>query len=90
MFTIYGGGWAAEFVYPPGASLAPLVNDAENKNLVPNQSWLVGPTSPPIMPDDWVFQHPREADAIFQFENILLVRDGRLQPMTWRSFPRRY
>lgn len=90
LFTIYGGGWAAEFVWPPGAALAPLVNDAENKNLVPNQSWLVGPLSPPIMPDDWVFQHPREADAIFQFENILLVRDGRLQPMTWRSYPRRY
>jgi D-serine deaminase-like pyridoxal phosphate-dependent protein len=90
MFTIYGGGWAAEFAWPPGIDLAPLVNDPENENLVPNQTWLVGPKSPPILPDDWIFQHPRVADAIFQFEEILLVRDGRLQPTTWKAFPRRY
>jgi len=90
MFTIYGGGWAAEFAWPPGAGLAPLVNDPENENLVPNQTWLVGPKSPPVRPDDWIFQHPREADAIFQFEDILLVRGGRLQPSSWKAFPRRY
>jgi D-serine deaminase-like pyridoxal phosphate-dependent protein len=89
-FTIYGGGWAAEFVWPPGVDLAPLVNDPENLNLVPNQSWMVGPQSPPILPGDWIFQHPRVADAIFQFETILLVRSGRLDSSTWRAFPRRY
>ncbi len=90
MFTIYGGGWAAEFAWPPGAALAPLVNDPENENLVPNQTWLVAPTSPRVLPDDWIFQHPRQADAIFQFEDILLVRGGRLQPTSWKAFPRRY
>jgi D-serine deaminase-like pyridoxal phosphate-dependent protein len=89
-FTIYGGGWAAEFVWPPGVDLAPLVNDPENLNLVPNQSWMVGPSSPPILPGHWIFQHPRVADAIFQFETILLVRAGRLDSSTWRAFPRRY
>jgi D-serine deaminase-like pyridoxal phosphate-dependent protein len=89
-FTMYGGGWAADFVYPDGVDLAPLVNDPLNQNLVPNQCWMVGPSSPAILPGDWIFQHPFEADAIFQFENLLLVRGGRLQPNTWRAFPRRY
>ena len=90
MITIYGGGWAAEFASPPGVALAPLVNDPENENLVPNQTWLVTPTSPRVLPDDWIFQHPRQADAIFQFEDILLVRGGRLQSTSWKAFPRRY
>jgi D-serine deaminase-like pyridoxal phosphate-dependent protein len=89
-FTIYGGGWAAEFVWPLGVDLAPLVSDAENENLVPNQSWMLGPASLSISVGDWIFQHPREADAIFQFQNILLIRGGRLQPDRWQAFPRRY
>ncbi|MBS2026606.1 MAG: alanine racemase [Deltaproteobacteria bacterium] len=89
-FTIYGGGWAAEFVWPLGVDEAPLVNDPENENLVPNQSWMVGPSSLSISPGDWIFQHPREGDAIFQFQNILLVRGGRLQSEGWQAFPRRY
>jgi D-serine deaminase-like pyridoxal phosphate-dependent protein len=89
-FSMYGGGWAAVFVFPPGVSLAPLVSDAENLNLVPNQSLAVAPNSVKISPGDWIFQHPRLADAIFQFENILLVRGGRLQTDPWRAYPRRY
>jgi D-serine deaminase-like pyridoxal phosphate-dependent protein len=88
--TICGGGWAAVFVWPVGVNLAPLVSDPENENLVPNAALLVAPGSPIIKPGDWIFQHPRLADAIFQFENILLVRGGRLQPEHWRAYPRRY
>ena len=88
--TIYGGGWAAEFVHPNGLALAPLVNDPENMNLVPNQTLLTASSDTKISPGDWVFQHPRVADAIFQFENILLVRGGRLQSASWRAYPRRY
>ena len=89
-FSLYGGGWAANCVWPPGVELAPLVSDPENMNLVPNQSLLMAPRSPSIGPGDWIFQQPRLADAIFQFENILLVRGGRLRPNHWRAYPRRY
>ena len=88
--TISGGGWAAVFVSPPGVELAPLVADPENQNLVPNQTLLVAPRTAPLAPGDWVFHQPRQSDAIFQFEDILLVRGGRLLPERWRSFPRRY
>ena len=89
-FTIYGGGWAARFVWPAGVDLAPLENDPENLNLVPNQALLTAPSSPAIGSGDWIFQQPRVADAIFQFDRILLVRGGRLQPESFRSYPRRY
>ncbi len=89
-FSMYGGGWAAEFVFPHDVSLAPLVNDPENMNLVPNQSLVMAPNTTKISPGDWIYHHPRVADALFQFENILLVRGGRLQPNAWRAYPRRY
>ena len=88
--SIYGGGWPAVFVWPTGVSLAPLATDPEGWNLVPNQTLLVAPASPPINLDEWVFQVPRLADAIFQFEEIRLVRGGRLQPDRFRAYPRRY
>ena len=88
--ALYGGGWAAVFVYPRNLSLAPLVNDPENMNLVPNQTLIVAPGDITISPGDWVFQQPRVADAIFQFQDILLVRGGRLQGNVWQAYPRRY
>ncbi len=88
--TIYGGGWAANFVSPEGLELAPLVSDPENQNLVPNQTLLTAPDHVTLGPGDWVFQHPKQSDALFQFEEILLVRGGRLQEERWRAFPRRY
>jgi len=71
-------------------SLAPLVSDAENMNLVPNQTLLVSPGDTTISPGDWIFHQPRVADAIFQFEEILLVRNGRFTGDTWKAYPRRY
>ena len=88
--SLYGGGWAAVFVYPRNLSLAPLVNDPENMNLVPNQTLIVAPGDITISPGDWVFQQPRVADAMFQFQDILLVRGGRLQSNVWQAYPRRY
>ena len=88
--AMYGGGWAAVFVHPRGLSLAPLVSDAENMNLVPNQTLLVSPGDTTISPGDWIFHQPRVADAIFQFEEILLVRNGRFTGDTWKAYPRRY
>lgn len=88
--TIYGGGWAANFVSPAGLESAPLVSDPENQNLVPNQSLVTAPKDVPIRPGDWVFLHPKQSDALFQFEEILLVRGGRVQEERWGAFPRRY
>jgi D-serine deaminase-like pyridoxal phosphate-dependent protein len=88
--TIYGGGWAANFVSPLGLEPAPLVSDPENQNLVPNQSLLTAPQHVTLAPGDWVFMHPKQSDALFQFEEILLVRGGRLQEDRWGAFPRRY
>jgi D-serine deaminase-like pyridoxal phosphate-dependent protein len=89
-FSMYGGGWAAVPVWPDGVDYAPIEAGPENQNLVPNQSLLVAPSSPPINPGDWIFHYPRQSDAIFQFESLLLVRGGRLQTNSWRAFPRRY
>ena len=89
-FTIYGGGWAAHFVSPAGLESAPLVSDPENQNLVPNQSLLTAPQSITLAPGDWIFMHPKQSDALFQFEEIMLVRGGRLQEERWGAFPRRY
>jgi D-serine deaminase-like pyridoxal phosphate-dependent protein len=88
--AMYGGGWAAVFVWPRGLSLAPLVSDPENMNLVPNQTLLVSPGDTTISPGDWVFHQPRVADALFQFDEILLVRNGRFTGDTWKAYPRRY
>jgi D-serine deaminase-like pyridoxal phosphate-dependent protein len=88
--TLYGGGWAANFVCPAGLESAPLVSDPENQNLVPNQSLVTVPNEVAIRPGDWVFLHPKQSDALFQFEEILLVRGGRVQEQRWSAFPRRY
>jgi D-serine deaminase-like pyridoxal phosphate-dependent protein len=88
--AIYGGGWAANFVSPPSLENMPLVSDPENQNLVPNQSVVTAPQDVNLGPGDWVFMHPKQSDALFQFEEIMLVRGGRLQEESWKAFPRRY
>lgn len=88
--AIYGGGWAANFVSPASLENMPLVSDPENQNLVPNQSVVTAPQDVTLAPGDWVFMHPKQSDALFQFEEIMLVRGGRLQEESWKAFPRRY
>ncbi len=88
--AIYGGGWAAEFISPPTLANMPLVSDPENQNLVPNQSIVTAPQDVNLAPGDWVFMHPKQSDALFQFEEIMLVRGGRLLEERWGAFPRRY
>ncbi|MBL8955973.1 MAG: alanine racemase [Myxococcaceae bacterium] len=89
-FTLYGGGWAANVVWPQGIAPAPFTGDGENVNLIPNASWMTAPEGLTLGPGDWVFHQPKQGDALFQFEDILLVRDGRLVDRRWQSFPRRY
>jgi len=58
--------------------------------MVPNQALCTAPAATPLSPGDWVFFHPLQADALFQFEEILLVRGGRLTPDRMAPYPRRY
>lgn len=88
--TLYGGGWPAYFTHPPDIQPAPFVSDATDHVMVPNQGMVTAPAELAIAPGDWVFYHPRQSDALFQFERIHLVRGGRLESETWAAFPRRY
>jgi D-serine deaminase-like pyridoxal phosphate-dependent protein len=88
--TIYGGGWPAYFTYPAGLQPAPLISDLTDYAMVPNQGMVTAPASASIAPGDWVFYHPRQSDALFQFETILEVRGGRLAQETMAAYPRRY
>ena len=62
----------------------------EDHVFVPNQSVLSVPASTALSPGDWVFFHPRQADAMFQFEQIRRVRGGRLEDTAMAPYPRRY
>jgi hypothetical protein len=89
--TIYGGGWPAFFTYPPGVQGAPLIFDPTDYAMVQNQGMVVMPAGTTINPGDWVFYHPRQSDAIFQFERILEVRGGHLDTTaSMAAYPRRY
>lgn len=88
--TIYGGGWPAFFTYPAGIQGAPFTFDPTDYAMVPNQGMVTAPASTLINPGDWVFYHPRQSDALFQFERIMQVRGSRLQTTTMSAYPRRY
>jgi D-serine deaminase-like pyridoxal phosphate-dependent protein len=87
---MFGGGWAAQYVWPASVQDVPIEAGPQNENLVPNQSLVMVPRTQALGPGDWVWLYPHQADAIFQFESILLVRGGRLQTSSWRAYPRRY
>lgn len=88
-FIIYGGGWAAQLVAPDGLQLQTLTSDPPNQNLVPNQSTLNGSKSVQLEIDDYVFYQPEQSDAMFQFEDILIVHAGQIVD-NWHVFNRHY
>jgi D-serine deaminase-like pyridoxal phosphate-dependent protein len=88
--TIYGGGWPALYTFPADIQPAPLVSDATDVSMVPNQGMVTAPASTPLRPGDWVYYHPRQSDALFQFETLYTVRGGRLTTTTMAPYPRRY
>ena len=55
--------------------------------LNPNPGMVTAPSSATINPGDWVFYHPRQSDALFQFERIMQVRGGRLETTTMAAYP---
>ncbi len=88
--TIQGGGWPAFFTHPRGIRPAPFISDPTEHPMVPNQGLVMAPAELDINPGDWIYYHPRQSDALFQFETIKLVRGGRLLPETMAAYPRRY
>jgi len=86
---LYGGGWAADIVSPPGVSLNQMAADPPNQNLLPNQSLYHVSQNSLLDIGDFVFFHPQQGDAISQFERILVMRDGKIVDV-WKPFPRRY
>ncbi len=85
---LYGGGWAAKIVWPPGVEISSRADPA-NENLLPNQSLYYSNSDTAIDIGDFVFFQPHQSDAIFQFEDILVVADGRIVD-TWRPIPLRF
>ncbi len=86
---LYGGGWAAEQVSPPGVKMNPLTAGPLNQNLLPNQSLYNCSSSVKLNVGDFVFFHPQQGDAAFQFEEIGVTRSGRLLE-TWKPLPKRF
>jgi D-serine deaminase-like pyridoxal phosphate-dependent protein len=86
---IYGGGWAGEFVAPKGVFSNPLLTDPPNQNLVPNQSTINVSSRATLEIGDYVFYHPIQSDALFQFEDIVLIKGDEVQGV-WKVFDRRY
>ena len=83
---LYGGGWAAEIVAPPGVAPNPLTAGPPNQNLLPNQSLCNMSASVPLEVGDFVFFHPQQGDAMIQFDEILVMRENRIT-QTWKPFP---
>ena len=88
-FEIYGGGWAAKLVAPQGVQIQALTADPPNQNLVPNQTTFNGSRRLQLEIGDFVIHHPYQSDAMFQFEDILLIQAGQVAGC-WPVFARRY
>ncbi|MFW5861500.1 MAG: alanine racemase [Spirochaetota bacterium] len=86
---IYGGGWAADYVNPPGLQSNPILSDPDNENLMPNQSTVNASGRVQLDVGDFVFYRPRQTDAMFQFAEYYLVRDGKAVGR-WKPVVRRY
>jgi len=83
---VYGGGWAGHFISPPGVDPLNMLNDPPNQNLLPNQSLLSISDRVPISLGDYIFYWPQQSDAMFQFHNLLTIREGAIHG-EWKTFP---
>ncbi len=86
---IYGGGWAADYVNPPGLQSNPILSDPDNENLMPNQSTVNASRRVNLNVGDFVFYRPRQTDAMFQFARYYIIRDGKVVDK-WKPVERRY
>jgi D-serine deaminase-like pyridoxal phosphate-dependent protein len=83
---VYGGGWAGRFFSPPGIDPLNMLNDPPNQNLLPNQSLLGISEKVPLSVGDYIFYWPQQSDAMFQFHNLLTIREGEITG-EWKTFP---
>jgi D-serine deaminase-like pyridoxal phosphate-dependent protein len=83
---VYGGGWAGRFISPPGIDPLNMLNDPPNQNLLPNQSLLGISEKVPLSVGDYIFYWPQQSDAMFQFHNLLTIREGSIHG-EWKTFP---
>ncbi len=88
-YYVYGGAWAIEVEYPQGLQMHGLMSSPPNQTLVSNQAFLYGAAEPKVEPGDFVFFRPGESDNLFLFDEIHLVRGGKLVG-TFRPFASRY
>ena len=87
-YITYGGSWNSPAEYPQGLKDHPLLKDG-GQPMMPNQGMIYGKPSRPLNVGDFVYFRPRETDAIFQFDEILLIRNGRIAG-SWKPIDRRY
>lgn len=87
-FYVYGGAWSPEILAPKGIAENTLSTPSPNANLLPNQYMLNGSKTVAAGVGDFIFYRPGEGDAIFQFEQILVVRGGKVVDV-WKPLPTR-
>jgi D-serine deaminase-like pyridoxal phosphate-dependent protein len=63
-----------------------MLNDPPNQNLLPNQSLLGISEKVPLSVGDYIFYWPQQSDAMFQFHNLLTIREGEITG-EWKTFP---
>jgi len=85
---VYSGGWSLRPVYPSGLFSNPFYNERPSDNRIPNQSLLNCSQAVPLQPGDFVFYRPLESDALMQFDEIHVVRGGKLVGI-WHPLPHR-
>jgi hypothetical protein len=88
-YYVYGGGWSEKVEYPSSLHDQFFMRSQPNHNLVSNQSFLLGSAGQSFGVGDFVFYRPEESDTFFNFEDILVVRGGKVIT-TWHPYPRRY
>ena len=88
-YYTYGGGWNEVVEAPEGVVVNALTASPPNENLLPNQSMLNGSLSTKLEVGDFVFYRPKQGDAIFQFRDIIVIRNGKIIA-SWKPFPERF
>ncbi|HSV95907.1 MAG TPA: alanine racemase [Spirochaetota bacterium] len=88
--TLYvsGGGWSERILAPAGISVNALTASPPNENMLPNQSMLNGSKRVAIKTGDHVFYHPLQGDAVMQFDEIYVIRNGKITAV-WKPFTAR-
>lgn len=80
-YFIYGGGWLAKPVSPPGLSDNPIYGFSTN------QAMLNGSEKTGLQPDDWVFFRPTQSERVLQELGALRMVEKRKLTGLLESLP---